>query len=182
MVVIQQGIFVYLRQFRRIEKIDVKYIFLLCIMGKLTFVKAKPLTVPPVNLSPCSLTEEAFENIRQWRLDHGETPTQDDLKWYYNVIEIDKKEQETYFQENPTYKAMLDSVEKGYSDEQRELAEKAVRKEEPLSDDPGPMPEYGSKEFWAWCRRRKEIRLKKEAAIIAAGGTVPPPKIKKAKK
>jgi hypothetical protein len=151
-------------------------------MTKLTFVKAKALIIPPVNLSPCSLTEEAFENIRQWRLDHDEKITQDDLKWYYAALEEDKKECEAYFQENPTYKAMLDSVEKGYSDEQREAAEKAVRKVEPLDDDPGPMPEYGSKEFWAWCRLRKMIRLKKEAAIIAAGGTVPPPKVKKTKK
>ena len=151
-------------------------------MTKLTFVKAKPLSVPPTNLNPRGLTEEAFENIREWRLNHGENVTQDDLKWYYASLEDDKKDQEAYYQNNPTYKAMLDSVEQGYTDDQREAAENAVRKEPPVTDDPGPMPEYGSKDFWAWCRRRKEIRLKKEAAIIASGGTVPPPKVKKTKK
>jgi hypothetical protein len=40
------------------------------------------------------------------------------------------------------------------------------------------MPAYGSPEFWSWCRKRKQIRLEKEAAIIAAGGTV---KVKKTK-
>jgi hypothetical protein len=150
-------------------------------MKKITIIRVKALIEPPANTNPNSLTEIAFENIREWRLTHGEKITQDDLKWYYAALEEDKQECMAYFQENPTYKAMLDSVEKGYSDEQRELDEKAVRKDEPLYDDPGPMPEYGSKMFWAWCRRRKEIRLKKEAAIIAAGGTLPPQKVKKTK-
>ena len=46
-------------------------------------------------------------------------------------------------------------------------------------DELGPMPAYGTNEFWAWCRKRKAIRLAKEAAIIAAGGTVPEAKPKK---
>jgi hypothetical protein len=73
----------------------------------------------------------------------------------------------------------------GKTEEERELAEQEAKKKEPVkelaADDPGPMPEYGTKEFWAWCWRRKAIRLAKEAAIIAAGGTVPPAKVKKPK-
>ena len=70
----------------------------------------------------------------------------------------------------------------GVTEEERFVAEQEAKKNEPVkppSDDLGPMPEYGSGEFWAWCRKRKQIRLAKEAAIIAAGGTVPPEKPKK---
>jgi hypothetical protein len=146
-------------------------------MAPLKFVKTK--NIPPINLNPIGLTAEAFENIREWRLNHGEDITKEDLDWYYEALEEDKKEELAYFSENPTYKVILDSVNQGHTDIQRETAEASVRKEEPISDDPGPMPEYGSKDFWAWCRRRKEIRLKKEAAIIAAGGTIPVKKTKK---
>jgi len=108
------------------------------------FVKAKTLEIPLINLNPVSLTEQAFENIREWRLSHGEEITRDDLKWYYEALEEDKR---------------LESV----------VVE--VKKDD--EDDLGPMPTYGSSEFWAWCRKRKEIRLQKEAEIIAAGGTIP---------
>lgn len=146
---------------------------------KARVIKVKTLSVPPVNQNPVGLTEEAFENLREWRLSHGQEICQEDLKWYYAELEEDKKKMETYLTENPSYKAMIDSVAQGFSDEQREAATAEAKKKEPVSDDLGPMPEYGSKEFWAWCRKRKEIRLKKEAAIIAAGGTVPAPKKKK---
>lgn len=149
---------------------------------KLKFVKAKVLSVPPINPNPCGLTAEAFENIREWRLSHKEDITQDDLKWYYEALEEDKKEQEMYSTNNPTYKAMVDSIEKGYDEYEREAAELEAREKQPETDDIGPMPDYGSSAFWIWCHKRKEIRLKKEAAIIAAGGTIPPAKGKKVKK
>ena len=43
------------------------------------------------------------------------------------------------------------------------------------------MPTQGTPEFWAWCMKRKKLRLQKEAEIIAAGGTVPAAKPKKPK-
>ena len=36
-------------------------------------------------------------------------------------------------------------------------------------------------EFWAWCHKRKKFKEQKEAAVIAAGGTVPLPKAQKQK-
>ena len=42
----------------------------------------------------------------------------------------------------------------------------------------GPMPSHGTGEFWAWCRKRKAIRIEKEVAILAAGGTLPVKKTK----
>jgi len=145
----------------------------------------KGLPIPPVNLCPVSNTEEAFEILREYYAEKEEPIPQSDLKWYYEAIEQDKKDMEKLWIENPTMKAMLDSVEQGHTDEQRVIAEQEAKKKEPVkqlaADDPGPMPEYGTKDFWAWCYKRKAIRLAKEAAIIAAGGTVPPAKVKKTK-
>lgn len=142
----------------------------------------KGLPVPPVNPCPMGQTAEAFEILREYHNERDESIPQDDLKWYYEAIEQDKKDEEQYWVANPTIKAMIDSIEQGLDDEQRLAAEQEAKKREPVkpqTDDLGPMPEYGSGEFWAWCRKRKAIRLAKEAAIIAAGGTVPPEKPKK---
>jgi len=148
---------------------------------KLIKVK-KGLPVPPVNPCPIGQTAEAFEILREYHLEREEPIPQDVLKWYYEAVEQDKKDEEQYWIANPTIKAMLDSVEQGLDEDQALLAQQEAKKKEPPkppSDDLGPMPEYGSGEFWAWCRKRKAIRLAKEAAIIAAGGTVPPEKPKK---
>jgi hypothetical protein len=145
----------------------------------------KIFAVPPFNETPTTLTQEAFEILREYYEDNERVIPQEDLKWYYEAVEQDKKDMEVFWSENPTMKAMVDAVAEGKTEEERELAEQEAKKKEPVkelaADDPGPMPEYGTKEFWAWCWRRKAIRLAKEAAIIAAGGTVPPPKVKKPK-
>lgn len=149
---------------------------------KRTFKVKKGLPVPPVDPCPMTQTTEAFEILREYYLEKEEPIPQEDLKWYYEALEQDKKDEEQFWIQNPTTKAMLEAVENGLDDEQREEAEKEAKKNEPVkpeTDDLGPMPEYGSGEFWAWCRKRKAIRLAKEAAIIAAGGTVPPEKPKK---
>jgi hypothetical protein len=55
---------------------------------------------------------------------------------------------------------------------------KKEEKKKPLSEgDLGEKPPFGTPEFWAWARKSKQLRLQKEAAIIAAGG-----EIKKGKK
>jgi hypothetical protein len=113
----------------------------------------KVLKIPPVNLSPSTLTEEAFENVREWRRTHNEKITKEDLEWYYADLEQEKKDAEAF-------KAALEAPVKP-------------------EDDLGPMPSHGTPEFWSWCRKRKEIRLQKEAAIIAAGGTIEKPKKEK---
>jgi len=151
---------------------------------KRVFKVKKGLPVPPVDPCPMTQTAEAFEILREYYLEKDEPIPQEDLKWYYEALEQDKKDEEQFWIQNPTMKAMLEAVENGLDDEKREEAEKEAKKNEPVkpeTDDLGPMPEYGSGEFWAWCRKRKAIRLAKEAAIIAAGGTVPPEKPKKSR-
>jgi len=142
----------------------------------------KGLPIPPVDPCPMNQTAEAFEILREYYANLNEPIPQEDLKWYYEAVEQDKKDLEQLYILNPTIKAILDAIESGATDEERFAAEQEAKKREPPkppSDDLGPMPEYGSGEFWAWCRKRKQIRLAKEAAIIAAGGTVPPEKPKK---
>jgi hypothetical protein len=80
---------------------------------------------------------------------------------------------------------VLEAICRGVTEEELIQIETAasvgVAPRPPTEADLGPMPAYGTGEFWAWCAKRKQIRLAKEAAIIAAGGTVPPPKVKKVK-
>ena len=120
---------------------------------------------------------QIFEQMRIWRVNHGEEITKEDVAWYNEALEQEKKDNEKFLDDNPTIREMLNAVAQGKTDEERDEAEKKVRKA--LPEELGPMPSYGSSEFWAWCRRRKEIRLEKEAAIIAAGGTI---EVKKTKK
>lgn len=62
------------------------------------------------------------------------------------------------------------------------LVDAAKAAEEKEAADPykdlGPMPPHGTKEFWSWCWKRKALKAKHDAAIIAAGGTVPARKAK----
>jgi hypothetical protein len=64
-----------------------------------------------------------------------------------------------------------------------QLAENVARQKVKLlpiqESDIGPMPEYGTKEFWAWCSKRKKLKEQKDAAIIAAGGKIKEKKSKK---
>jgi hypothetical protein len=82
----------------------------------------------------------------------------------------------------------MDGVLRGDNEWTIQLAENAARqkvKALPIQEsDLGPMPEYGTKEFWAWCSKRKKLKEQKDAAIIAAGGTVKQakPKPKKSQK
>ena len=55
-------------------------------------------------------------------------------------------------------------------------AEEAAKPKKPVL---GPMPEYGSQDFWKWCRMRKAI---KEADLKEKGLPIPEPKPKKPRK
>ena len=70
----------------------------------------------------------------------------------------------------------MECVFRGDDEWTTELALNAARqkvKALPIKEgDIGPMPEYGTKDFWAWCHKRKKLKEQKESAIIAAGGKV----------
>jgi hypothetical protein len=87
---------------------------------------------------------------------------------------------DAFWLENKVTKVVIDAICRGASLEEIMAVETAAMSgvvPRPMTEaDLGPMPAYGTGEFWAWCAKRKKIRLEKEAAIIAAGGTVPVPK------
>ncbi|NBO53504.1 MAG: hypothetical protein EBU84_02690, partial [Actinobacteria bacterium] len=130
-------------------------------------------------------TMEAFEAIREYYATLGQEPTQSDIAWYHAELEAEKKELDAFWSENKVVKVVLEAICRGATEEELNEIETAasagVEPRPPTEADLGPMPAYGTGEFWAWCAKRKKIRLAKEAAIIAAGGTVPPPKVKKVK-
>ena len=146
------------------------------------------LPMPPIPSPSMYITKamEAFEAIREYHAVNGEEPTQSDIKWYLAELEAEKKENDALWLENKVLKAIIDATNEGKDLEGIMMAEAAAmanEKPRPLTEiDLGPMPTHGTKDFWAWCMKRKQIRLAKEAAIIAAGGTIPPPKVKKPKK
>jgi hypothetical protein len=99
-----------------------------------------------------SLAVETMELVREWYEARDEPVPEAEVKACLEMLEQEKREQEQILRdwENPP-------------------PPRPPTPEEEL----GPMPAYGTPEFWRWCMKRKAIRLAKEAAIIAAGGTVP---------
>lgn len=154
---------------------------------KVLKLKKNLLPLPPIPSQTAHLTKtmEAFEAIREYYAALGQEPTQSDIAWYHAELEAEKKELDAFWSENKVVKVVLEAICRGATEEELNQIETAasigVAPRPPTEADLGPMPAYGTGEFWAWCAKRKQIRLAKEAAIIAAGGTVPPPKVKKVK-
>ena len=145
-------------------------------------IKIKNIPIPQVAYT--TMASETFEGLREYYASRQEPIPQSDIQWYIDELAREKKELEDFWKTCPATKAILDAVARGEDELGMLIADQEGKKEQanvpaPIDMDPGPMPAYGTKDFWAWCHRRKQIRLKKEAAIIAAGGTVPPQKVKK---
>ncbi len=153
--------------------------------SKKILVLQKGLPVPPVPTGSLTKAMEAFESIREYYESRDEPIPQADIKWFYNELEQEKKETQEFWANCSVTKAYLDAMYKGCTDDQINMTVAKAQIEEkkkPIKEtDIGPMPSYGTQEFWAWCMKRKKLRLQKEAEIIAAGGKVPPVKPKKPK-
>ena len=146
----------------------------------------KSLPIPPLPPYGITLTatQEAFEILREYYALRNEPIPQEDIKWYNAELITEAKEFDDFWERCCVTKAIMESVMRG-DDEiamiKVEMAAKAIQKTQPIrAEDIGPMPSYGTPDFWAWCSKRKKLRLQKDAAIIAAGGTVKPTKPKKA--
>ena len=145
-------------------------------------IKVKNIPIPTVEYP--TMASDAFEGLREYYMSREEPIPQSDIQWYIEELAREKTDLVEFWNTCPATKAILDAVGRGEDELGIFLAEEQGKRDQakipaPIDMDPGPMPEYGTKDFWAWCHRRKQIRLKKEAAIIAAGGTVPPEKVKK---
>jgi len=153
---------------------------------KKVLVLQKGLPLPPVPTGLLTKAMEAFEELREYYEARDEPIPQADIKWFYSELEQEKNENDTFWSECSVTKAYLDAVFKGATDDEIDIAvakAKIEEKKKPIKEtDLGPMPAYGTQEFWTWCMKRKKLRLQKEAEIIAAGGTVPPEKPKKPRK
>ena len=144
--------------------------------------KSIPIPPPPVSGAYITKAMEAFETIREYCRINSVPISEADIKWYHDELALEKKEVDEFWERCSVTKAILDAVARGEGIDGIILAEakaKLTEKKEPLREsDIGEMPAHGTREFWAWCMKRKQLRLQKEAAIIAAGGTVPVKKVK----
>jgi hypothetical protein len=152
-------------------------------------VLGKPkLPVPPVPPPGTYMTKtmESFEALREYYTERSEVIPQSVIKWYHAELALEKKEFDDFWSRCAATKACIDGTLRGDDLWIIDLAVNAARQAEKklpiLESDIGEMPAYGTGEFWAWCHKRKKLKEQKEAAIIAAGGTVPLPKPKKSKK
>lgn len=146
---------------------------------KKIFTLKKPEPVYTIT-DPGLFATEAFIILRDYCASQGKTVTKEDIQWYQEELEREKKELAGFWDKCSVTKACLDAFAKGSSEEELEKVEKLAKlseKKEPLTKDTlGEKPAFGTPEFWAWARKSKQLRLQEEAAIIAAGGTV---KVKK---
>lgn len=148
---------------------------------KKTILKLKK-KVPPPPAPGVYITKamEAFEAIREYYTLRGQQIPDADIKWYEDELIQEKKEMDEFWERCAETKANMECVLRGDDEWKTALAVNAARqkvKALPIQEgDIGPMPEYGTKDFWAWCHKRKKLKEQKDAAIIAAGGVV---KVKK---
>ena len=128
--------------------------------------KASPLPPPPTTNEACWDKEtEIIESVRLYYAEREEPIPAAEVDFLMKMLEHMKTE-------DPAAPPQW-AIDAQKAIEEREGAD-------PYRD-LGPMPSYGTKEFWAWCWKRKALKAKHEAAIIAAGGTLPVKKGKKAK-
>ena len=155
---------------------------------KKTILKLKK-KVPPPPAPGVYITKamEAFEAIREYYTLRGQQIPDADIKWYEDELIQEKKEMDEFWERCAETKANFDCIIRGDDEWATALAINAARqkvKALPIQEgDIGPMPEYGTKDFWAWCHKRKKLKEQKDAAIVAAGGVVKEkkPKVKQVK-
>ena len=144
----------------------------------------KKVVIPPPPAPGVYVTKamEAFEAVREYCLLNNKAITEEDVKWYEQELLQEKKEFDEFWERCAETKANMDCALRGDDEWTTALAVNAARqkvKALPIQEgDIGPMPDYGTKEFWAWCHKRKKLKGQKDAAIIAAGGVVKEKKVK----
>ena len=106
---------------------------------------------PGENVERYTSSWEAIDLVREWFADRNEPVPQAEIKFAIEMLEAD-----------------------------RQMAVKEAEEEaKPKKPVLGPMPEYGSQDFWKWCRMSKAI---KEAELKEKGLPIPEPKPKKPRK
>jgi hypothetical protein len=151
---------------------------------KVVLKMKKKVAIPPPPAPGVYVTKamEAFEAVREYCLINNRAITEEDVKWYEQELLQEKKEFDEFWERCAETKANMECVFRGDDEWTTALAINAAKqkvKALPIQEgDIGPMPEYGTKDFWAWCNKRKKLKEQKDAAIIAAGGVVKEKKVK----
>jgi len=155
------------------------------VQAKKTILKVKkklPIPPPPAPGVYVTKAMEAFEAIREYYATRGQQIPEADIKWYQEELVQEKKEMDAFWERCAETKVNMECVFRGDDEWTTQLAVNAARqkvKALPIQEsDIGPMPEYGTRDFWTWCHKRKKLKEQKDAAIVAAGGVV---KVKKPK-
>ena len=146
------------------------------ITEKLLHVEKRPviklkkplLAVPPPPPYGYAITKagEAFEALREYYEARDEPIPQADLRWYQEEIEQENKDHAEFWSYCAITEAIMEATMRGVTDEialiKIEMEAKKKQKTLPIREsDIGPMPTYGSPEFWAWCRKRKQLKEQK---------------------
>lgn len=145
-------------------------------------VKSLPIPLEPPFGIAVTATQEAFEGIREHYMLREEPIPQSELKWYYDQLEADKNEMTDFWSYCTETAAIAEAVLRGEDELGIMMVAaqaKKIQKVRPISEsDIGEMPSYGTPEFWSWCRKRKQLKLQKEAAE----GSQPKKALKKTQK
>lgn len=103
---------------------------------------------------------EAFMVIQEYYEAIDEPIPRSEIQWYIDELKREACENDEFWENCAITKAFLDAH---FNKEDEDIAvAKAIiaEKKKPIkASDIGPMPTYGSPEFWAWCRKRKKFKL-----------------------
>lgn len=134
-------------------------------------LKKPLLAVPPPPPYGYAITKagEAFEALREYYETRDEPIPQSDLRWYQQELEQEKKDHIEFWSYCAITEAIMEATMRGITDEialmKIEMEAKKRQKTLPIREsDIGPMPSYGTPEFWSWCRKRKQLKEQKEAS------------------
>ena len=143
------------------------------------FKKPTGLEVPVLK-EPFTKAMEAFHALCEYYSIRGMKVPQEDIKWYLEELEKEKKDLQVFWDTCPLTWTMMNAVVTG--EDENIAYKRGLELERKLPKKLGPMPIYGTPDFWAWFQLKKKIQKEAEDKIIAEGGTLPPPKIKKPRK
>ena len=103
---------------------------------------------------------EAFMVIQEYYEAIEEPIPRSEIQWYIDELKREACENDEFWENCAITKAFLDA-HFNHEDEDIAVAKAMIaEKKKPIkASDIGPMPTYGSPEFWAWCRKRKKFRL-----------------------
>ena len=122
-------------------------------------LKLKPeLAIPqPAYIS---MTVEVFMIMQEYYSILDEPIPRSDIQWYIDELKREKEVEDIFWDNCSVTRAFLNASIAGDDVDVAVALARIAEKKKPIKEsDIGEMPAYGSPEFWAWCRKRKQFRL-----------------------